>query len=352
MDVVAEDAGEAGEAAEVEQELPPAEERQREHHFWVRAVVLAVLGVAIVALLGSTLLSISHAPTPHHVALGYVGDDTTRSALEQQAGDALDVEVYGSRDEAVTAIARMEVYGSLVVSATGMELLKSTAASPQVAATLTALISKSGATPAVTEMSPLPSGDSSGGGLAVMLQVVILGGTIGSMGLGRLVPRYRANPARGELPLLFLILYAFCIGGGVAGLARAFGVGTHVDYEKLTLCLALVNLAVTASTSALVSVVGAAGAAVGAVLYFLIGAPISGAATAGPLMPVFWHEFGQALPPGAGATLLRRVLYFPDAPIGGPLVTLAVYAGLGLLVLGVVNLIAGARRRNSLAGLP
>ena len=102
----------------------------------------------------------------------------------------------------------------------------------------------------------------------------------------------------------------------------------------------------------LVSLVGSAGAAVGGVLYFLLGAPISGAATALPMMPEFWRDLGQALPPGAGATLLRRVLYFPDAPIGTPLLTLGLYAALGALVLGVVNAVAGARHRNSLVDLP
>ncbi|WP_430782475.1 hypothetical protein [Actinoplanes sp. G11-F43] len=340
---------------ETEAELPAAEERKREHHFWVRALVLAVLGVSVVALLGATLLSISHAPAPHRIPLGYVGPDSTRETLAARAGDALEFTTYDSRESALTAIGRLDVYGTLIVTGTGVELIKSTAASPQVAATLTGLVTQAFAgttTPAVTEATPLPSGDSAGGGLGVMLQVVILGGTIGSMGLGRLVPRYRANWGRGELPLLFLVLYALCVGAGVAGLARAFGVGSHVDFVHLTLGLALINLAATASTSALVSLVGAAGGAVGGLLYFLIGAPISGAATALPLMPVFWHDFGQALPPGAGATLLRRVLYFPDAPLGTPLLTLTLYATIGATVLGVVNLVAGARQRKSLSGLP
>ncbi|GAA4954058.1 ABC transporter permease [Actinoplanes utahensis] len=337
------------------QVLPKAEEKRLEQHFWVRSAALAALGVVIVALLGSALLSISHAPTPHHIPFGYVGADSTRQSLEQQAGDALDVTTYDSRDAALTGIGRLDVYGALIVTATGVELLKSTAASPQVAATLTGLVTTAfagRATPTVTETTPLPSGDSAGGGLGIMLQVVILGGTIGSMGLGRLVPRYRADWARGELPLIFLILYALCVGAGIAGLARGFGVGDHVDFLELMLGLALINLAATASTSALVSLIGTAGAGIGGLLYFLIGAPISGAATAGPLMPAFWHDFGQALPPGAGATLLRRVLYFPDAPIGTPILTLALYAGTGALVLGAVNLIAGYRHRKSLAGLP
>ncbi|GIJ59372.1 ABC transporter permease [Virgisporangium aurantiacum] len=340
-------------------DLPPAAERRRERHFWVRAVVVAGLGVVIATLLGSALLSISHAPAPHHVPLGYVdntvGAAGAREALSEKAGDALTLVSYDDRDAAVTGIRRLDVYGALVVGAGGVELLKSTAASPQVAAALTALVTSATAgstAPRVTEITPLPAGDSAGGGLAVLLQVVILVGTIGAVGLGRLVPRYRANWARGELPVLFLVLYALCAGATIATLARAFGVGDHLHYAELALSLALVNLAVTASISAVVSLIGSAGAAVGGVLYFLLGAPISGAATALPMMPAAWRDFGQALPPGAGATLLRRVLYFPDAPLGTPVLTLALYAIAGALVLGIVNAVAGAHHRNSLADLP
>ncbi|GIF16621.1 ABC transporter permease [Actinoplanes teichomyceticus] len=335
-------------------EPPPEVERRRELHFWARAGALAALGVAIVALLGAALLSVSHAPKPHHVPVGHVGGADSRAALAGTAGDAVKVVSYGSRDAALTGIRRMDVYGAVVVGPGGIELLKSTAASPQVAAALTTLVSTAAgrATPKITDVSALPAGDSGGGSVAVLLQVVVLGGTIGAMGLGRLVPRYRSNWARGELPLLFLILYGLCVGAAIAGLAQAFGVGVHLNFGRLALCLALINLAVTASISALVSLVGSAGAAVGGVLYFLLGTPISGATTAGPMMPAFWHHFGQALPPGAGATLLRRVLYFPDAPLGRLLLILGLYAGLGALILGIVNLVAGARHRNSLADLP
>ncbi|GAA3638420.1 hypothetical protein GCM10022223_66790 [Kineosporia mesophila] len=344
---------------DVGQTLPPAAEKAREQHFWIRAAVIAGIGVTILTLLGSALLSISHAPRPHHLPLGYVGTDSGRTAMAEQAGGALDYVAYGSRAEAVEGIRRMDTYGAVVVGIDSTELLKSTAASPQVAAALTALFIASdpasdsaSVVPTVSEISPLPSGDSAGGSLAILLQVVVLVGTIGSVGLGRLVPRYRANWARGELPVLFLVLYALVVGTGISTLAHAFGVGNHVHYWKLALCLALINLAVTASVSGLVSLIGSAGAGVGAVLYFLLGTPISGAATALPMMPVAWRDFGQSLPPGAGATLLRRVLYFPDASLATPLLTLGLFAGTGAVVLGVVNLVAGARRRNSLANLP
>lgn len=336
-------------------EEPPGGERRQERHFWVRAAILTALGAAVLALLGTAFLSMSHAPTPHHVSLGYVGTDDGREALARQAGDKLTIVEYSSREAAVTGIGRLDVYGALVTGDTGVELLKSTAASPQVASVLTTLVNTAftgPTTPRISEVSPLPSGDSAGGSMAIMLQVIILGGTIGSVGLGQLVPRYRANFARGELPVIFLVLYGMICGMVVSGIAHAFGVGDHIGFWKLTFSLALINLAATASVAALVSIVGVAGAAVGGLLYFLLGIPISGAGIALPMLPVAWERFGQALPPGAGASLLRRVLYFPDAPVGGPVLTLSLYAGIGAVVLGAVNAVAGAKRRRSLIGLP
>jgi hypothetical protein len=198
-------------------------------------------------------------------------------------------------------------------------------------------------------MSPLPPGDSGAGSLAVLLQVVVIAGMIGALGLGRLVPRYRADWGRGELRVLFLVLHALTVGAALTVIARAFGVGDHVDVGTMTLSLALVNPAVTASISAIVSVIGMAGTAVGGLFYFLLGSPISGAATALPLLPTAWPEFGQALPPGAGATPLRRVLYFPDASLGTSLLTLGIYAGIGTLVLAGVNLLTA---RNTATASP
>jgi hypothetical protein len=335
-------------------EPPPEAERSRERHFWVRTAVVVALGAVIVGLLGSALLSISHAPAPHHVAVGYVGPDAGRTALAGQAGDALDVVPYGSRAAAVDGIHHLDVYGALVTTGDRVELLKSTAAAPQVASVLTALVTSQTArtqAPTVTDVSPLPAGDSAGSSIAILLQVVVLAGTIGAMSLGRLVPRYRARWGRGELPGVFLLLYALLVGFGTAGLARAFGIGADVRFWKLGLSLALVNIAVAASIAGLVALVGSAGAPMGGVLYFLLGSPISGASTALPMMPTFWRHVGQALPPGAGATLLRRVLYFPDASLATPLVRLCLYASIGMAVVGVANLIS-AGRRTSLANLP
>jgi hypothetical protein len=68
------------------------------------------------------------------------------------------------------------------------------------------------------------------------------------------------------------------------------------------------------------------------VLFLLIGNPIASAAAPLEFLPQPWGQVGQWLPPGAGATLLRDVAYFPAADIAFPVLVLAGWAVAGLLL--------------------
>ena len=102
------------------------------------------------------------------------------------------------------------------------------------------------------------------------------------------------------------------------------------------------------------SLIGAAGSAVAGTLFFVIGSQISGGNTALEFLSPFWSGLGEHLPGGAGTALMRYVLYFPDAPMGEPIATLAAYVGAGVLV--VLGLSALRSRRpaaqRSLVGEP
>lgn len=324
----------------------------RGRHFFVVAAVLALLGVALATALGAALLSISHSPMPHHLAFGYVGPSEGAAQLQKAAGDALDVRTLTGVDQAKSQIRHLQVYGAYLDASTKTQLLIASAASPQVATLLKTLGSRLPGAPTAVDVVPLPRADSGGGSISVLVQITVLAGTIGALGLGRMVPGYRANYARRELPVAFLVLFALAIGLGVTGVASAFGIGTDVGFWSRALTLSMLNLAVTASLSALVALIGSAGSAVGGVLYFLLGLPISGAATALPMLPWGWRHLGQALPPGAAATLLRRVLYFHSAGLRNAITVLAIYAATGLLVLIVLNAVGQVRAHASLAGLP
>ena len=332
---------------------PHAEGDQRNvaARFWRRGAVLCLLGLVAAALLSAGLLSISHSPRPHHLAVGWVGSTQGAAALERSAGEALRVEQLPNEQAAITRIRTLKLYGAFVVDGGGTQLLIANAASPQVATVLKTMATRLTTSPntvEVTDVVPLPAGDPGGNGLATMIQVTVLAGTIGALGLGRLVPRYRANPMAGELPIALQMVYAMVVSSGVVAIASAFGVGSQAGWWPRLLALALVSLSVTASVCTFVAIAGTAGAAVGGVVFFLLGVPTSGGATALPMMPPAWRDFGQALPTGAGATLLRRVFYFPGAAIRGPVAVLVLYAAIG--IVAIVTLSIAALRHRALTG--
>jgi hypothetical protein len=243
----------------------------------------------------------------------------------------------------------MDDYGALVVTPAGTELLMSTAASPQVAIVLTQAFTP--VTQKVTDVKPLPASDSVGGSVPGLLEVVVGAGAIAVIDLRRLVPRFKATTRCGPMPLMFMVGYAFLIGLVSTAVAAGFGVGSGTAVLSRVLVLSFVALAVTAASGALVSLLGVVGAATAGMVFFLVGIPSSGAIDPLPMLPSAWKDFGQALPTGAGATLIRKTLYFHDAVTGGELLVLALYAGLGLLLFAAANAFAGAKRRHTVLPL-
>lgn len=71
----------------------------------------------------------------------------------------------------------------------------------------------------------------------------------------------------------------------------------------------------------------------------LVANPLSGATSAPELLPRPWGAIGQAMPAGAGGTLLRSVAFYDGARSGTPLTVLLIWSAAGLLLLG-----AGALR--------
>jgi hypothetical protein len=281
--------------------------------------------------------------------MGFVGPAAAQAQIAGKAGAVVDLASYTSREQAVRGIEKLDDYGALVVTPAGTELLMSTAASPQIAGVLTQAFTP--VAQKVTDVKPLPASDSVGGSIPGLLEVVVGAGAIAIIDLRRLVPRFKVTKRCGQLPIVFMVGYALVVGLVSTAVAAGFGVGSGTAVLSRVLVLSFVALAVTAASGALVSLLGVTGAAAAAMVFFLVGIPSSGATDPLPMLPSAWKDFGQALPSGAGATLIRKTLYFHDAAIGGQLLVLGLYAGLGLLLFAAANAYAGARRRHTVIPL-
>ncbi|MEU8658600.1 ABC transporter permease [Actinoplanes philippinensis] len=336
------------------------------------ATAVCVVGVLVQLLLTAYYLGMGHKAAPHDLPVGLVAGAEQRQSITAmlEENGAFRVADYTSADVLTTAIRQREVYGGVdvtggepvlyVAGAAGTSaasLLRTTyngvmqqqkakqlaqAADPITAAAAQALI----ATPKVVDVVPLPADDVNGVSLGFLTQALSLGGTIASMGLGRLIPRTRRSWRRGVAHLATLFLYAVGSAAAVLWSMTWFGVGEGADRPEMLYIFSLISLAVTGSTAGAVALLGPAGALVGA-FYFTIGTVISGASILPEFLPAFGRELGEHLPTGAGVQAVRDNLYFPDAPIGGHLLVLVLYAVIGCLIVLITNILPNRTDRTS-----
>jgi hypothetical protein len=297
--------------------------------------------------LGAAFMSLGHHPSPHNVPIAVVGGESVAAALEAKAPDELSARAVPDLDAAKQEIAERDVYGAVVPSPTGGvdTLVIASAASNQVANFLRNSIGQPtpAGSPKVEDAAPWPEDDSGGLAIGLLVTVVVLGGTVGVVGMAQLLPRFAGHPREGILPLTYLAGYALVFAIAITLIAAAFGVGTDAPFLERVGAFFLLSLGCTASTAAMIALIGPAGAAVTGILYFVLGSQISGAGTAPDFLPSFWSSLGQALPAGGGVKLLRNLFYFPDASSGGAIALLAVYSGVGLVVLLVASLVRARR---------
>jgi hypothetical protein len=199
----------------------------------------------------------------------------------------------------------------------------------------------------VTDVVPLPADDRAGASIGLLVQALAIGATVASMGIGRIGLNTRPSTLRGIGHTAVLLIYAAASAGAVLLAAHAFGVNPVGSSVRLFSTFLLVSVAITGSVAGVVALVGRSGSLLGTA-FFLFGVPISGATVLPEFMPTAARVFGQALPTGAGATLVRDSLYFPSSSTTTAVITLSLYAGVGLLLVLVTNTLANRSQRDHL----
>jgi hypothetical protein len=313
-----------------------------------RRLLIALLGVLVVvfALVGSNVAA-NHAPKPHHVSIGIIGTPPEVGAVtgfvDRRAPGAYQIHAYSSLAAAQTAISHRVIYGAFRPVPSPLLLLAS-AASPAVAAllqqTVAAKAHTEGNTLAVRDLVPLPSSDSRGATAFSMVLGLIIAGIMGSAVI-YLLGRHRPAPQR------LAAMVALGIGAGlVAALVTNVVIGAFPGHFLAVWGVAtLFYLALGMPIAAFQVLVGAGGVAIGAVMFLVIGNPASGGSSAPELLPGFWREVSQLLPPGAATTAMRDVVYFHGHGMAYALLILGVWAILGATVVVTVNILRARARR-------
>jgi hypothetical protein len=304
-----------------------------------RKLLIGWLGVllAVFALVASNVAA-NHSPKPHGLPIGIVGPsavvDVAGAQLARAVPSAFNVHAYRSLTSARTGVLHRSVYGAFQPVPTPV-LLVATAASPPVAVllrrTFSGVASRSGRALAVHDLVPLPSSDSSGATSFSVVLSLILAGLVGAS-LVYALTMNRAEAVR------VVLAVALGVGSGlVTALVTNILIGAYPGHFFAVWGVAtLFVFAIGLPIAAFQALFGIAGTAIGWILFLVIGNPASGGSSAPELLPGFWRTLSQLLPPGAGVTSLRDVVYFDGHGSAHALIVLALYTMLG----GVVAMIA------------
>ncbi|MFD5010457.1 ABC transporter permease [Streptomyces chartreusis] len=296
-----------------------------------RRLIAVVLLVPLLAALALWAFAWPAARTaPRDLPLGVAGPAAATAQVEQQLGrheGAFDIHRYADEAAAREAIEDRTVYGAVVVTPQGPELLTASAASPAVAQLLQQAVAQQAAAEGTqvktVDVVPAPESDPRGAGLTSSVLPLALAG----MAAGAAVTLLGL---RGVRAVGALVGVATLIGLVAASIAHSWlGVLTG-DWWAEAGVFALTTLAVSGAVAGLAALVGTAGIGITAATIMLIGNPFSGAASAPQMLPEPVGAIGQWLPPGAGTTLLRSVSFFDGSAAIGPALTLTWWAALGL----------------------
>ncbi|UYQ60844.1 ABC transporter permease [Streptomyces peucetius] len=305
-----------------------------------RHVIAVMILIPVVAALALWAFAWPAARTaPRDLPIGVAGPAAAADQLEQrfeQHEGAFDVHRYEDEAAARTAIEDRVVYGAVVAGPGGPELLIATGASPVVAQLLqqsVAAQAPAGTETKGTDLVPLPSGDPRGSALTASVLPLALAG----VAAGALVTLLGLRGARAAAALVGA---AVLVGITATAIAHSWLGAFDGNWWAEAGALSLTVAALGMSVAGLAALLGTPGIGLGALLMVLIGNPSSGASSAPELLPGPLGTLGQWLPPGAGATLLRSVTYFDGNGAATSLLTLSLWAALGLTAV----LVAGRRR--------
>lgn len=353
----------------------------------VAALVSLVVGLIVLAFSWPGITA-----NPHDVPVGIVGSgpqaEAIKTAVTDKSDGALKLTTYDSRDDAVAAIERRESYGAIILpaeSTAAPEVLKATAASPQVAQLMTGLaeqlqtqvdaqikstiestiaqqqeaaaaamkaalaaaasgqqpqVPEASGTPfelptvtvTVTDIAPYTARDPRGAGLSAAMFPLIIGGIAGGVALSLMVKGRRRR-------LTGVVLYSAFSGLVLGGILQGWFGALQGNFALNAAALALAIGSISALVTGLFSLLGMPGVPIAVLLLFFLGNPLSGAAIPAEFVAGPWGYVGQWLPPGAAVTLIRNLSYFPDANNTFPWLVLT-----GWFVLGVFLTIAGHAR--------
>ncbi|KUH82165.1 MULTISPECIES: hypothetical protein [unclassified Mycobacterium] len=311
----------------------------------IRATAVVVVLTVVLAIVALAFALPAARTAPHDVPIGAAGPQAASgqvaATMERQAPGAFEFTYYPGAEALREAIRNRDVYGGIALGPDGPTLMIATGGSPMIAQMLTqignGIAQKTGAQLQVEDLAPPTADDPRGAGLAASALPITLAGLLPAIAL--LFALKREVWAR----VTAAVVFAGVAGVSIAGLLRWVLGSIDANFWGVTGALTLGILATGLTLLGLGSLFGRVGLALGAVTALLIGNPLSGLNTAPELLPSGWGQFGQLLPQGANATLLRSAAFFDGAGATVPVIVLTCWAAFGAALI----VIAALRQRRT-----
>lgn len=323
----------------------------RPHTPILRTLGISVAMTAIIAIIVLAFSWPALTAEPKDVSIAVVGPEQAVSAVQEQldeAGDGLfAITTVDDRDTAVDGIEAREYFGAIILgqepelltaSANGTinQVVAQLATPLQAALTAQAQAAAEAAgqqAPAVeltvTDVAAFSEDDPNGALLTSAFFPMLFGGIIGGVLIGTvIVGSFRR--------ILSVVVYSAAGGIVLTSILQGWFGSIQGDYWLNAGAFAMAIAAIAAPMIGFVALIGRAGTAIGPVVMMLFANPISGTALPPQFLPGSWGEIGQWFPPGAAATLVRELSYFPNADTTFPWLVLTgwILGGLALAILG------------------
>lgn len=302
----------------------------------VKAGKVIGVSVALSFLLAVMLLAFALPAAnsgPDQLSVGVLQSQAKAMPTQAAGGESKpDIQTYADEAALRQAILDRDINGGFTVGRDGVTVFTATAGGAPAANAITrmgqAVAQQAGVEATVSDLVPFPEDDPQGAGLTAVALPMIIGGILPAIVFLRVFPEH------GRLRLRFLGAGLFSLLGGVVVAAvLRFVVGTiEDDFLLVALGLALGMAALSFTFLGLEALLGLPGFGGGVALMMFLGNPLSGLPSGHQWLPGGWGTLGQLLPPGASSSLLRSTAYFDAAGATRPLIVLAAWVVLGVLL--------------------
>ncbi|WP_018546936.1 ABC transporter permease [Streptomyces sp. LaPpAH-108] len=310
-----------------------------------------LLPVAVVLLIGAVFVSVYlaafHAPRPHQLRVGTTETGTHQTHLRQDLARAVPggfaLVTYPDASTARQAVQDRSVYAAYLGNG---KLLYGSANGASVTGTVTTAFGAAAHAEhhalSPEDVAPAAPGDTRGLSVFYAAFGLVLAGYLFGMTTYQLAPRL---PYRWRMASLAL----FGAVGGILVTAIAGDPGFGAlpgPFPLLALVVALMGVAVGATTMALLRLFGSAGVSIASVLLLILGNSTSGGTMPPAYLPAWLSPLSQILPVGVGVRAIQGLSRFHDDGLTRALVILPLW----VLAAALVVYLKDVFRRGAPAG--